>query len=106
LLYSIAESINNAGEVVGYSYFGGYSVATEWSGGSVINLGGLHDFGSSEAYGINDAGQIVGSSDYAVPEPSTWTMMLAGFASLGLAGYRRAKATSGSARAKANRLGV
>jgi hypothetical protein len=26
------------------------------------------------------------------PEPSTWTMMLLGFASLGVAGYRRARA--------------
>jgi hypothetical protein len=36
-------------------------------------------------------------SNYApTPEPSTWAMMLAGFAGLGLAGYRRAKATSAS----------
>ena len=28
----------------------------------------------------------------AVPEPSTWTMMLLGFAGLGFAGYRRARA--------------
>jgi hypothetical protein len=27
----------------------------------------------------------------AVPEPSTWGMMLVGFAGLGYAGYRRAK---------------
>jgi len=27
----------------------------------------------------------------AVPEPSTWAMMLLGFAGLGFAGYRRAK---------------
>jgi hypothetical protein len=27
----------------------------------------------------------------AVPEPSTWAMMLVGFAGLGLAGYRRAR---------------
>jgi hypothetical protein len=30
----------------------------------------------------------------AVPEPSTWAMMLAGFAALGFAGYRRNKAAS------------
>jgi hypothetical protein len=28
----------------------------------------------------------------AVPEPSTWTMMLLGFAGIGFAGYRRARA--------------
>jgi hypothetical protein len=27
----------------------------------------------------------------AVPEPSTWAMMLAGFAGLGFMGYRRAR---------------
>ena len=29
----------------------------------------------------------------AVPEPSTWAMMLVGFAGLGYAGYRRARGT-------------
>ena len=29
----------------------------------------------------------------AIPEPSTWAMMALGFAALGFAGYRRAKAT-------------
>jgi PEP-CTERM motif len=32
--------------------------------------------------------QIIGA---VIPEPSTWAMMLAGFAGLGLAGYRRAR---------------
>lgn len=44
--------------------------ATEWSNGTVINLGGLPGSTRSEAYGINDAGQVVGFSvvngvDYA-----------------------------------------
>ncbi len=30
----------------------------------------------------------------AVPEPSTWALMLAGFAGLGFAGYRRTKSAS------------
>ncbi len=33
------------------------------------------------------------------PEPSTWAMMLLGFASLGFAGYRRAKAKASFANA-------
>jgi hypothetical protein len=66
--------------------------ATEWSGGSVINLGGLLSFTISEADGINNAGQVVGFSDGLVPEPSTWGMMLFGFAGLAFAGYRRVKA--------------
>jgi uncharacterized membrane protein len=63
-------------------------LAVEWSGGSVINLGSLPGFISS-ADGINDAGQVVGVSFLmGVPEPSTWAMMLLGFAGLGIAGYR------------------
>ena len=36
--------------------------ATEWSNGQVINLGGLPGSTRSQAYGINDAGQVVGFS--------------------------------------------
>jgi PEP-CTERM motif len=38
---------------------------------------------------LSPAGMTVGP---AIPEPSTWAMMLLGFAGLGYAGYRRAKA--------------
>jgi uncharacterized membrane protein len=56
-------------------------VATEWSGGKVINLPGLT---ISQAYGINDAGQVVGFSGGiratewsggkvgSAPKPSSW----------------------------------
>ena len=36
--------------------------ATEWSSGSTINLGGLAGSDSSEAFGINDSGLVVGYS--------------------------------------------
>jgi hypothetical protein len=61
-----------------------------------MNLGGLLGSTASEAVAINDAGQVVGFSagptPAPVPESSTWAMMLLGFAGLGFAGYRRAKA--------------
>jgi probable HAF family extracellular repeat protein len=53
---SAAAGINDAGQVVGYSLVGNGSYATEWSGGSSINLGGLSGSTSSGARGINDAG--------------------------------------------------
>ena len=91
--FSEAESINT-GQVVGFSVVGGVTYATEWSGGSVINLGGLPGATFSSAESINGFGQIVGESDGStvVPETSTWAMMLSGFAGLGFAHYRRAKA--------------
>ena len=36
-------------------------------------------------------GWVLYSPEPAVPEPSTWAMMLVGFAGLGFAGYRRAR---------------
>jgi uncharacterized membrane protein len=36
--------------------------ATEWSGGDVINLGGLPGSMNSDAFGINSAGHAVGAS--------------------------------------------
>ncbi len=43
--------------------------------------------GSSIAYSISDSATTTVAS--GVPEASTWTMMLAGFAAIGFAGYRR-----------------
>ena len=83
---SDAVSVNDTGQAVGQS---GRSAA-EWSDGGVIDLSQI-----GFAYGINDAGEAVGETagfpPPAVSEPSTWAMMLAGFASLAFAGYRRAK---------------
>jgi probable HAF family extracellular repeat protein len=62
---SQAESINEAGQAVGFSGNDELQVGTyaiEWSGGKVIDLGGLPGFMSSMARGINDAGQVVGAS--------------------------------------------
>jgi uncharacterized membrane protein len=92
--YSWATGINNVGQAVGFSIVDEVEYAVEWSGVNVIDLGGLPGSIFSEAAGINDAGQVVGydTVQVVVAEPSTWAMMLAGFAGLGFAGYRRAKA--------------
>jgi probable HAF family extracellular repeat protein len=47
---------------VGFSYVDGRERATEWSGGSIIDLGGLPGSFGSVAQSINDAGQAVGYS--------------------------------------------
>ncbi len=91
-------SINNTGEVVGYSNVVDGAVATEWSGGQVIDLGGPLPgtmFLGGTADGINDAGEVVGYNVLAFPEPSTWAMMLLGFAGLAFAGYRRSERVFG-----------
>jgi probable HAF family extracellular repeat protein len=95
--FSEADSINDAGQVVGDSVVDGVDYAVEWSHGKVINLDGLSGSPASFASGINNAGQVVGASEApppippAIPESSTWVMMVFGFGGLALAGYRRGR---------------
>lgn len=65
---SVATGINNAGQVVGYSQCG--DEYTKWraflyTGGTMIDLGTPGDVGF--AYGINDAGQVIGDYHFDGP---------------------------------------
>jgi probable HAF family extracellular repeat protein len=58
---SYAAGINNAGVIVGWADFGYKdSRAVMWQSGQIIDLGRIGQY--SDAQGLNDAGQIVGSS--------------------------------------------
>lgn len=66
-----ANAINISGTAVGHSlsdiYKNGVLVsgglfAVEWQSGTVTSLGSLQDSGTSAAYGINNSGDVVGSS--------------------------------------------
>ncbi|MBU1375377.1 MAG: PEPxxWA-CTERM sorting domain-containing protein [Alphaproteobacteria bacterium] len=98
--YSFAADINNLGQIVGVSSTAGGDLrAFLYGEGTMYNIGGLG--GTSMAFGINDAGYVVGTSalgdggdshaflaipqDGAVPEPSTWALMLIGFGGAGAA---------------------
>jgi probable HAF family extracellular repeat protein len=56
---------------VGFSIVGGLFLATEWSGGSVINLVNLPGSTNSVASGINASGQAVGASEFGGVEVAT-----------------------------------
>jgi len=61
--FSSANAINNAGQVVGESETAsGGSHAVLWQDGKPQDLGTLPDGNSSNAYGINDDGQVVGTN--------------------------------------------
>jgi hypothetical protein len=77
--------------------FNSLTVAESFFDDSVINLGSNlgPDIDLTFAYNLVADGSggfgfdvVVGG---AVPEPSTWAMMLLGFAGLGYTGYRRAR---------------
>ena len=62
---------------------------------SFLTGSGFLDLGSEDGYwGPN---VFLGAASFATPEPSTWALMLLGFAGLGFAGYRSRKAISISA---------
>ncbi|NHC15411.1 PA14 domain-containing protein [Motilibacter deserti] len=68
---SQANAINERGDVVGSSQAAdGKTYATLWSGGSARSLGTLDDGlqnAGSVAYGINEAGTVVGTSNVRIP---------------------------------------
>lgn len=54
--------------------------------------GGLYGCGHNVEFWLGGPAGSLTLQVEAVPEPATWALMLAGFAGLGFAGYRRAKA--------------
>ena len=103
--------INNAGAIVGLYSTSGIGVFPFLLVGGMfstlnVNLPDNANVNNSYAEGINNLGDItggyvayVGPGDFPfrgflatpVPEPSTWAMMLIGFAGLGFVGYRRTR---------------
>lgn len=124
-LGTFAEGINDEGEVVGYFDDSlGQTHGFIESGGLYTTFDApLSNAGTTKAFGINDAGDIVGLDDFteselingmvvagstitngfyatplqveATPAPPSWTMMLAGLAGLGLAAWRTSRRAEG-----------
>ena len=89
--------INNLGQIVGTYDDASGTHAFLYDGVTYTTLTGLY---AMRPFGINDAGQIVGQYQVAdnggggvggIPEPSTWAMLLLGFAGIGFMAYSRKK---------------
>ena len=56
-------AIDNRGTAVGQSLSNNGLLAVEWRSGTVTSLGSLQNSGTSDAFGINNKGDVVGSSN-------------------------------------------
>ncbi len=74
----------------GISFTAANSVSYNWSNYTSPTGGIANSVSDPGGYGCCQA-LFTSNSDTAVPELSTWTMMLAGFAAIGFAGYRRTR---------------
>jgi uncharacterized membrane protein len=107
-VFSRARAINSAGQVIGFGDAGSGYRATLWDSltGPIQDLNDLIDptlgWTLEQANDINERGEILGigynaAGQYvaflltpnAVPEPTTWAMMIAGFGLVGAAARRR-----------------
>jgi PEP-CTERM motif len=78
-------------------YFDDYGVMFELSNGDIVDMFSNGDAPTDAIYGVvvyTANGPNYDNFDgltLTVPEPSTWAMMILGFAGLGFAGYRRSR---------------
>lgn len=105
---SLSGSVKGFGLFAEPNPFATYSITLETSGGSVSQL--VNGSGGAAFFGWVGPGvtsfEVSSSVDFAigdhfvssgVPEPSTWAMMLVGFAGLSFAAYRRKVASLAAA---------
>jgi hypothetical protein len=89
--YTALYYINSLGEVAGYSDLGGWFVENNGIF-TTLNPPVQSGFNSSgvAVTGLDEAGEVFGYYvETAVPEPSTWAMLLLGFAGMGFMVYRQ-----------------
>jgi hypothetical protein len=95
-----ALGINDSGEIVGtytladgdmfgFADRGGAFTTIDPAGSTSVTVNGINGKGEFVGFYTNAAGSTVGFVGSPIPEPSTWAMMLAGFAGLGFVGYRK-----------------
>ena len=78
---TVLAGVNDSGQVIGVAELGGLEKGfTQFNGQYTI----VSYLSAPDSYltGIDDSGSIVGNTS-GTPEPSSWIMMLAGFAGLG-----------------------
>ena len=100
--FTQALGVNDLGEIVGFytdadgiqhGYIdnGGLFTSFDPPGSASTTINGLNDKGDIVGFYTTPNDSVVGFVGTPVPEPSTWAMMLLGFAGFGLLGYRKVR---------------
>jgi hypothetical protein len=96
-----ANGINDKGDIVGtYLNVNGNTDGFIWTpsdgytsfsiaGAPTTDINSINNKGDIVGFYVNAAGSNIGFVGSPVPEPSTWAMMLLGFAAFGFLGYRK-----------------
>jgi len=99
--FTQALGVNDLGEIVGFytngtgqhGYIdnGGVFTSFDPSGSVSTTINGVNDKGDFVGFYTTASDTVVGFVGTPVPEPSTWAMMLLGFAGFGLLSYRKVR---------------
>jgi uncharacterized membrane protein len=101
--YTVAEDINNNGQIAGYYFLGpGGSGGVRgflYDSGNYTTLGSSISTNFVAAFGINDAGEIVGQYEPIppIPLPAALPLLATGVGALGVLGWGRKRGSHAAA---------
>jgi uncharacterized membrane protein len=78
------------GDMFGFLDRGGVFTTLDPFGSTAVTANGINDLGHIVGFYTNAGGSTIGF-ETSIPEPSTWALMLLGFAGFGFLGYRNAR---------------
>jgi PEP-CTERM motif len=78
------------GDMFGFLDRGGTFITLDPFGSTAVTANGINDNGQIVGFYMNGVGSTIGF-ETTIPEPSTWAMMLIGFAGLGFLARRKAR---------------
>jgi PEP-CTERM motif len=87
----VGDYVDTGGVLHGFLDNAGTFTKLDPTGSTATTINGINDSGTVVGFYVNANGATIGTEGTMVPEPSTWAMMLLGFAGLGLLGYRKAR---------------
>src|SRR3984957_16096122 len=87
----VGDYVDTGGVLHGFLDNAGTFTKLDPTGSTATTINGINDRGTVVGFYMNANGATIGTEGTMVPEPSTWAMMLLGFAGFGFLGYRKVR---------------